>query len=230
MFRRYNVCRGKQLSFGAAAGFLHCDIEYRLLFVQFIMETLPYMTNIQLTSTDRQLLLYDIFRCCEQISYEEITVRLPVGKKMIQRDIGALTDAGLICVKYSRKAKAYFHSEQPPVFCKDAKGKRYAHLKKIKRIATLMTELETDENSCYEDDGDDYDSCKKCYYELVPDANEKMRQRDFVQLNRIGYRIRYDNTERRYKMWSGVELREDFGVYRENGKLMRHMDSRYDLW
>ena len=188
------------------------------------------MTNIQLTSTDRQLLLYDIFRCCEQVSYEEIIVRLPVGKKMIQRDVGTLTDAGLICVKYSRKAKAYIDSGQQPVFCEDAKGKRYTHLKKIKRIATLMTELETDENSCYEDDGDDYNSCKKCYYELVPDANEKMRQRDFAQLNRIGYRISYDNTDRRYKMWSGVELREDFGVYRENGKLMRHMDSQYDLW
>lgn len=58
----------------------------------------------------------------------------------------------------------------------------------------------------------------------------KMWQRDFVQLNRIGYRISYDNTDRRYMMWIGVELREDFGVYRENGKLMRHMDSQNDLW
>lgn len=188
------------------------------------------MENIKLTSTDRQLLLYDICRNCEQVSYEEITVRLPIGRKMIQRDIGTLTDAGLICVKYSRKAKAYIDSGQQPVFCEGVKGKSYAHLKKIKRIATLMTELETDENSYYEDDGDDYNSCKKCYYELVPDANEKMRQRDFAQLNRIGYRIRYDNTDRRYKMWSGTELREDFGVYRENGKLMRHMDSQYNLW
>lgn len=188
------------------------------------------MINIQLTSTDRQLLLYDIFRCCEQVSYEEIAVRLPIGRKMIQRDIGTLTDAGLICVKYSRKVKAYIDSGQPPVFCADTEGKRYAHLKKLKRIATLMTELKTDEDSYYEDDGDNYNSCKKCYYELVPDANEKMRQRDFAQLNRIGYCIRYDNTDRRYKMWSGVDLREDFGVYQENGKLMRHMDSRYDLW
>lgn len=57
-----------------------------------------------------------------------------------------------------------------------------------------------------------------------------MWQRDFVQLNRIGYRISYDNTDRRYIMWIGVELRDDFGVYRENGKLMRHMDLQFDLW
>lgn len=188
------------------------------------------MENIKLTSTDRQLLLYDIFRNCKQVSYEEITVRLPIGRKMIQRDIGTLTDAGLICVKYSRKAKAYIHLEQPPVFCGDTDGKRCAHLKKLSRIVTLMEELVTDSESYYEDDGDEYFSCKKCYYELFPNANEKMRQRDFAQLNRIGYHIRYDNIDRRYQMWSGAALRKDFGVYRENGKLMRHMDSQYDLW
>lgn len=99
---------------GVAAVFLYCDIENRLLFIQFIMKILLYMTNIQLTSTDRQLLLYDIFRCCERVSYEEIVVRLPVGKKMIQCDIRTLTDAGLICVKYSRKMKAYIDSGKPP--------------------------------------------------------------------------------------------------------------------
>ena len=92
-----------------------------------------------------------------------------------------------------------------------------------------MEELVTDSESYYEDDGDDYFSCKKCYYELFPDANEKMRQRDFAQLNKIGYHISYDNTERRYNMWSYAALREDFGVYKENGKLMRCKDSQYDV-
>lgn len=194
------------------------------------MEMLSYMKIIQLTSTDRQLLLYDIFRGCEQVSYEDITIRIPIGQKMIQRDIGTLADAGLISVKYSRKEKAYIDSGQPLVFREDAKGKRYAHLKKLKRIATLMISLVTDSGSYYEDDGDEYFSCKKSYYKLFPNANEKMRQRDFVQLNRIGYRIYYDNSDRRYKKWDSDELREDFGVYRENGKLMRYMDSQYDMW
>lgn len=188
------------------------------------------MKSIPLTSTDRQLLLYDIFRGSEQVSYEDITIRLPIGQKMIQRDIGTLTDAGLICVRYSRKEKAYIDSGQPPVFCEEAKGKRYAHLKKLNRIATLMIRLVTDSESYYEDDGDEYFSCKKCYYKLFPNTNEKMRQRDFAQLNRIGYRIYYDNSDRRYKKWEREELREDFGVYRENGKLMRYTDSQYDMW
>ena len=37
----------------------------------------------------------------------------------------------------------------------------------------IIADTETDENSYYEDDGDDYNSCKKCCYELIPDANEK---------------------------------------------------------
>lgn len=92
-----------------------------------------------------------------------------------------------------------------------------------------MTELYMEDNLYYYDDGDDYYSCKKCYYELFPNANERMRQRDFKQLNKIGYSISYNNTDRRYQMWNNYGLREDFGVYRENGKLMRYQDSIYDL-
>ena len=103
------------------------------------------------------------------------------------------------------------------------------HLVKLRRIAALMTGLYMDTNSYYEDDGDDYYSCKTSYYEMFPDATERMRQRDFEQLNRIGYTIRYDNTDRRYKMWDGCRLREAFGVYLEHGKLMRCLDTKYDL-
>lgn len=71
-------------------------------------------------------------------------------------------------------------------------------------------------------------SCKTCYYELFPEANERMRQRDFKQLNNIGYTITYNNYERRYKMWEGSYLREDFGVFLKNGKLMRYMG--FDLY
>ena len=174
-----------------------------------------------LTSTDRQLLMYDIFKSCEQISFEEITSRLPVGRKMIQRDIRMLTDAGLICVRYSRKDRAYVHSGQKPVFQESAEGRYRTHLLKLRRIATLMTQLYMVDDSYYFGDSENVYTCKMCYYDLFPDASERMRQRDFEQLNRIGYDISYDNTQRRYFMWEDNGLREDFGVYRENGKLKR---------
>ena len=188
------------------------------------------MKDIELTKTDRQLLLYDIFKGSQQITFEDITARLPVNRKMIQRDMEDLTAAGLIRVKYSRKEKAYIKdAENPLAFDESIEGKRRIHLSKLRRVGILMDQLYMDTGSDYWDDKDDYFSCKKCYYQLFPDSTERMRQRDFAQLNRIGYRIRYDNYDRRYKMWESNELREDFGVYRKNGKLMRHSDELYNV-
>ena len=188
------------------------------------------MNDIVLIPTDRQLLLYDIFIGSEQVAYEDITSRLPIGKKMIQRDIKTLTDAGLIRVKYSKKDKAYIHdSTNPPSFKENVKGKYHTHLMRLRRIAILMNELCTDTGSYYEVDGDAYYSCKTCYYELFPEANERMRQRDFEHLNNIGYAVTYNNSDRRYKMWDGYYLREDFGVFLRDGKLMRHMEDRFNL-
>lgn len=188
------------------------------------------MKDIELTKTDRQLLLYDIFKGSKQIAFEDITSRLPIDKKMIQRDMKDLTAAGLIRVKYSRKDRAYIKdTENPLVLDESIKGKRRIHLTKLRRIGILMDQLYMDTGSDYWDDKDDYFSCKRCYYQLFPDSTERMRQRDFAQLNRIGYWIRYDNYDRRYKMWGSNELREDFGVYKENGKLMRHSDEKYEV-
>lgn len=186
--------------------------------------------DIPLIPTERQLLLYDIFKGSHEVEYEDITSRLPIGKKMIQRDIKVLTDAGLIRVTYSKKNKAYIHdTAHPPAFNERAEGKYRVHLMKLKRIAILMDGLYTDTGSYYEEDGDSYYSCKTCYYELFPDANEKMRQRDFRHLNNIGYTVTYNNYDRRYHMWDGYHLREDFGVFIKDGKLMRHTDSSFSL-
>lgn len=188
------------------------------------------MKDIALIPTERQLLLYDIFIGSEQVEYEDITSRLPIGRKMVQRDIKALTDAGLIRIKYSKKEKAYVHdSSSLPFFNESAKGKYRIHLMKLRRIATLMNKLYMDTDSYYEEEGDAYYSCKTCYYELFPEANERMRQRDFKHLNHIGYTVTCDNNDRRYKMWDGYYLREDFGVFLKDGKLMRHTEDRFDL-
>ena len=161
------------------------------------------MGAIELTPTDRQLLLYDIFKGSQQVELADITSRLPMGRKMIQRDMKTLVDAGLMEVCYCAKQKAYIvKNHMPCALAENTLGQKSRK----------------------------YYSCKDCYYELFPNANERMRQRDFAQLNRIGYTVFYDNTFRRYKMWECSNLREDFGVYQENGKLMRRMDLEYDLY
>ena len=188
----------------------------------------------ELTQTDRQLLLYDILKGSQQVELADITSRLPMGRKMIQRDMKTLVDAGLMEVCYCAKQKAYIVKNHMPCALAEntlgQKSRKYLHLSKLNRIGRLMNELYTETGSYYWECGDDYYSCKDCYYELFPNANERMRQRDFAQLNRIGYTVFYDNTFRRYKMWECSNLREDFGVYQENGKLMRRMDLEYDLY
>lgn len=192
------------------------------------------METIELTPADRQLLLYDIFRGCEQVELAEITSRIPMNRKMIQRDMKILTEAGLIKVSYSAKDRAYIVKSRIPRALEKSVAKdnrrKFLHLSKLNRIGRLMNELCADRGSEYWETGDDYYSCKDCYYELFPNANERMRQRDFAQLNRIGYTIYYDNTDRRYRMWEFDNLRKDFGVYRENGKLMRKTDMVYNLF
>ena len=54
------------------------------------------MGAIELTPTDRQLLLYDIFKGSQQVELADITSRLPMGRKMIQRDMKTLVDAVLM--------------------------------------------------------------------------------------------------------------------------------------
>lgn len=78
------------------------------------------MKDIQLNPTARQLLLYDIFKGSEEVTYEDITSRLPIGKKMVQRDVKILTDAGLIRIRYSKKNKSYVHDTAcPPAYNKN---------------------------------------------------------------------------------------------------------------
>lgn len=65
---------------------------------QAVFEEKIIVKGITLSKLERQLLRYDIFYGCMVTWLEDITERLPVQKKMIQRDICDLTDARLICM------------------------------------------------------------------------------------------------------------------------------------
>lgn len=183
---------------------------------------------ITLSRTERQLLLYDIFLGCRKVEFAEITGRLPVGMRMLQRDIADLTAAGLICVKYSRQEEAYV-KDGAPVFSQKASGRYREHLVRLNRLGRLMTELWQDEISLSEPyERSVYSSCSDIYHQLFPDCSERTRQRDFAVLNRIGYVIRYIPELSYYAMWEHSNLREDFGVFREEGKLMRRTEG-YNL-
>ena len=184
--------------------------------------------SIVLSRLERQLLLYDIFYYLENVDGQEIKSRLPIEEKMIQRDMKDLTDAGLIKVKYSRKQRAYIRDGLPTASYGE-EARRKAHLQKLHRLGVLMHRLENDEVDTEElFQRENYVSCAEHYRELFPELSERVRQRDFEVLCRIGYPIVYIWEIGYYSMWSEGRLRDDFGVFREDGVLKREL-KRTDL-
>lgn len=185
------------------------------------------MKEHKLSKIQRQLLLYEIFYYCEVTEFDEITSRLPINKRMIQRDIIDLRDAGLADIVYSRQDKGYIKRDTPE-FNESAAGRRRQYLKRLYRLGTLMLELENEDVPHWEKDDEDeegkkYFTAKDSYYELFPDSSERTRQRDFQTLSQIGLRVGYDNRDQCFEIEYDHWLREDFNVVKKGRKLIRKL-------
>lgn len=135
---------------------------------------------MKLSKTLRILSLYHLFMHCEEVSYKEVTDLMPVSEKTVYRDICLLKQAGVAQPRYSKKRGAFVLPPgdcPPPVFPNNQTQKRY--LEKIIRLCTLMRELgEADDPVAW-------------YRARYPSLSERTRQRDFRELDKIGYRITY---------------------------------------
>jgi len=187
---------------------------------------------ITLTKTERQLLLYEIFKRFKGHELDTILGVLPVGRRMLQRDVRDLIDAGLISVKFSKEKQAYVPSDKPIAFKEDKKmPNRTRHLKRLNRLGTLINELTNDEIADDEKyDRSKYTSCKDVYEQLFPDVSSRTRQRDFQTLCRIGYPIRYNHKIKYYEFFEDANYRTEFGVFKEGGKLKRELgETDYEI-
>lgn len=155
----------------------------------------------RLPRIQRQLQLYD-YVCRYQIAqFSGICEIFPYNKRLLQRDLADLRDAGLVAVKYSKKAKGYIKTGVP-AFDQTAAPRRKAHLVQLNRIGRLMSELEN-EDIPQEDkkekrengEEQEYFTAKDSYNQLFPGLSERTRQRDFEVLRNIGYWIRYNAQE-----------------------------------
>lgn len=180
---------------------------------------------ITLTKTERQLLLYEIFMRFYGQELETIFSVLPIERRMLQRDVKDLMDAGLISVTFSKEKQAYIKLKQEVSFHEDKKKpNRTKHLKMLNRQGSLMRELYNDEISSEEKyDRKKYISCKDVYEQLFPEENARTRQRDFRTLYRIGYPIKYNRKIQYYEFYDCGQNRTDFGVFKENGQLKRRI-------
>lgn len=179
---------------------------------------------IEVSQVERQLLLYELFIFNpESVTRELIKRSIPISDRMLQRDLKHLTDAGLICVSYSRKEAAYIqHPDDARFNPNNVTGRKLLHLRRLYRIGVLMRKLGNDppeEDEIF--DRKKLKSIKQSYEELFPEMPDRTRQRDFTVLRNIGYPIEYIREYRYYNAWDYTEFRDDFGLFWEDGTLKR---------
>ena len=189
-----------------------------------------------LKQIERQLILYDIFQQNdEDTRLSTITYHLPgINVRTLQRDIKDLTDAGLLRVYFSRDKNAYInYDEYRDISCysegiqkriirkrksagenEEVSAKKKEHLERLKRLTKLM-ECEV------------YEKAMELYFDLFPDATERMRKRDFEVLRHIGFYAGFDSEENDYVLYRDERygIDNDYGVFKskKTGKMMYHV-------
>jgi len=153
-----------------------------------------------ISKVSRQLLILHIFLCSSIIEITEITSLIKVSNKTIMRDIKELQNAGLLNIKFSRKEKGYVHIDDDnrcpfsrPILS-DSKAKKLLFDKLI-RLATIMIGLrDHTELPCYDNKSKNQETCGSWYRKRFPNLSTITMQRDFKELNKIGYEIKYDRS------------------------------------
>lgn len=170
---------------------------------------------VELNQIERQLILYDVFTTFEKITYSDIRfVFKKVEKRMLQRDVRDLMDAGLILVKYSKNEQAYVHvkEENGKITKRENISKRkMLHLKRLERLAGCLRLV-------------DNPNPVESYFEMFPESSERMRQRDFETLRHIGVEAGYDRLYREYTVRNDdVGPYDGYGIFIRDGKMVRYL-------
>jgi len=187
-----------------------------------------------LKQLERQLILYDIFQTNnEDTRMSTIKYHLPgINVRTLQHDIKDLTDAGVLQVYFSRDKDAYINYEEyRNISCysegiqkrilkkrKSAKEneevspKKKEHLERLKRLTSLMGCV-----GC--------EKANKAYFELFPEATERMRKRDFEVLRHIGFIAGFDSEENEYVIYRSERygIDNNYGIFMRNGKMMHYV-------
>ena len=194
------------------------------------------MAARELKQIERQLILYDIFQQNdEDTRLSTIMYHLPgLNMRTLQRDIRDLTDAGLLQVYFSRDKNAYINYEEyRDISCysegiqkritqkrkqaeenEEVSTKKKEHLERLKRLTKLM--------GC-----EAYEKAVELYFELFPEATERMRKRDFEVLRHIGFYAGFNCEDNTYVLYRDEDYGIDngYGVFisKKTGKMMYHI-------
>ncbi|MBR4758677.1 MAG: HTH domain-containing protein [Lachnospiraceae bacterium] len=176
----------------------------------------------------RQLQIYYTLTHARIIGPGDIMKDFGISRRMLQRDLKDLRDAGLLNISYDRAADNYITTYDAS-FDETSQNRRRQHLLRLYRIGTLIRNLgqtDMEELHMYETLLEEYEDAvlesgkdpeqnppeyipdkperpeladlKAEYYTFFPDSNERTRQRDFEEMNRAGFRIYYSRKYRSF--------------------------------
>lgn len=133
----------------------------------------------------RILFIFHLFLYSKEVSYQEITTLLGISKKTAHRDIQLLQQAGVLRCRYSKSANAFVPEYQtfiPQPFAQPnwpTSSRQKTNLERILRLCILITEMWGADDPIV------------WYQQQYPALSPRTRQRDFLELRRIGYTISY---------------------------------------
>ena len=139
----------------------------------------------EMTRLSRVLSVYHLFRNCQEVSFEELRQQLGASEKTFLRDIRLLERAGVLAVRYGRKYRAFYPvSLDPWPMAEEDNQTRRKYLEKLRRLCLLMARME--EEAGWSDTGK-----VELYRALFPEQSDRTRQRDYQELETLGYSLSY---------------------------------------
>ena len=142
--------------------------------------------NQQITKTSRILSVYHLFLHCQEVSYQEFALNFGVSQRTALRDIRLLQQAGVLEARWDRARQAFVPVTLEPFPMEVQENKtRQKYLEKLRRLCILMRRMSWED---YEDGMNKVE----LYRELFPNIPDRTRQRDFKELEQLGYEVWYE--------------------------------------
>lgn len=140
----------------------------------------------KITKTSRVLSVYHLFLHCEEVSYQEFTLNFGVSQRTALRDIRLLQQAGVLEAQWNRARQAFVPVTLEPFPMEVQENKtRQKYLEKLRRLCILMQRMSWE-------DSEDGMNKVELYRTLFPGIPDRTRQRDFKELEQLGYEVWYE--------------------------------------
>ena len=139
----------------------------------------------RVNKTSRVLSVYHLFLYCKEVSLQEFSLSFGVGRRTTVRDIRLLRPAGVLKARFDRTAQAFLpvSLELFPME-EQENATRQKYLARLRRLCILMRRM-------IDESGDGMDK-NSLYRESFPGVSDRTRQRDFKELEKLGYSAWYD--------------------------------------